>query len=184
MNVPSPPSGFTDFGYPVEALYGFFCSQIFKLFGLRYWAYLLLPQAYDIERTFSSPRLTILSVPSPPSGLRYWAYLLLPQAYDIERTFSSLRLTILSVPSPPSGLRYWAYLLLPQAYDIERTFSSLRLTILSVPSPPSGLRYWLSCLGTWFSLLPKLIWLFERIWWRLFQKLVVRTKFDIYNLRT
>ena len=38
------------------------------------------------------------------------------------------------------------------------------------------------CLGPLVSLLPKLdiIFDFERNWWRLFQKRVVRTKFDIY----
>jgi len=58
-------------------------------------------------------------------------------------------------------------------------------------SPPSGMgdlsRFWLSCLGLFVFLLPKTFKLFgfqifwlERTWWRLFQKRVLRTKFDIY----
>ena len=41
-----------------------------------------------------------------------------------------------------------------------------------------------SCLGPLVLLLPKLeiIFDFERTWWRLFQKRVVHTKFDIYVL--
>jgi hypothetical protein len=40
------------------------------------------------------------------------------------------------------------------------------------------------CLGPLVFLLPKLeiIFDFERTWWRLFQKRVVHTKFDIYVL--
>ena len=40
------------------------------------------------------------------------------------------------------------------------------------------------CLGPLVLLLPKLaiIFDFERTWWRLFQKRVVHTKFDIYVL--
>jgi predicted lipase len=40
------------------------------------------------------------------------------------------------------------------------------------------------CLGLLVLLLPKLeiIFDFERTWWRLFQKRVVHTKFDIYVL--
>ena len=47
--------------------------------------------------------------------------------------------------------------------------------------------FWLSCLGLLVLVLPKLLnylafqsFDFERTWWRLFQKDVVRTKFDIY----
>jgi hypothetical protein len=56
-------------------------------------------------------------------------------------------------------------------------------------SPPSGIHvgdlswFWLSCLGPLVLLLPKFKLFgfpFERTWWRLFQKRVVRTKLDIY----
>jgi hypothetical protein len=48
-------------------------------------------------------------------------------------------------------------------------------------------RYWLSCLGPLVYFLKNILnyltfqpFDFERTWWRLFQKRVVHTKFDIY----
>ena len=72
-------------------------------------------------------------------------------------------------------------------FDLRILITSLVSSCSSSPLLGIGYWFWRSCLGLLLCLLPKLLNYLafqppdlERTWWRLFQKRVVRTKFDIY----
>ena len=87
-----------------------------------------------------------------------------------------------SIPDTPTIVRWLVYPYSSQVEPVDDAFQNA--------APPSGIddlsKFWLSCLGPLVFVLTKLLnylafqsFDFECTWWRLFQKHVVGTKFDI-----